>query len=139
MLQITLWTAGIVVLTLLVNAPLMPVLLKWTGLAKVSPVKRRIRAKAARALQRYAVQALQELQADQDEMLRGRPLDRCNSEGMHHGPACTACWRCICAKDCTVAVGRPRLCRACRQTRTRCSEVKHLLDDPPMHGLEGGW
>ena len=75
MLQITLWTAGIVVLTLLVNAPLMPVLLRWTGLAKVSPVKRRIRAKAARALQRYAVQALQELQADQDEMLRGRPLD----------------------------------------------------------------
>ena len=81
MLQITLWTAGIVVLTLLVNAPLMPVLLKWTGLAKVSPVKRRIRAKAARALQRYAVQALQELQADQDEMLRGRPLDGCKLTG----------------------------------------------------------
>lgn len=83
MLQITLWTAGIVVLTLLVNAPLMPVLLKWTGLAKVSPVKRRIRAKAARALQRYAVQALQELQADQDEMLRGRPLDGCKLSHLH--------------------------------------------------------
>ena len=38
-LQLALWTAGIVVLTLLVNAPLMPYLLKWTNLNNASPVK----------------------------------------------------------------------------------------------------
>ena len=38
-MQLALWTAGIVVLTLLVNAPLMPYLLKWTNLNNASPVK----------------------------------------------------------------------------------------------------
>ena len=38
-LQLALWTAGIVVLTLLVNAPLMPYLLKWTNLSNASPIK----------------------------------------------------------------------------------------------------
>ena len=123
MLQITLWTAGIVVLTLLVNAPLMPVLLKWTGLAKVSPVKRRIRAKAARALQRYAVQALQELQADQDEMLRGRPLDGCKLTGDALWPTLHSKLAMLLCQTCTypVASYRPRLCRSCRQTRMICS------------------
>jgi hypothetical protein len=39
--QLALWTAGIVVLTLLVNAPLMPYLLRWTNLSGASPVKAR--------------------------------------------------------------------------------------------------
>ena len=38
-MQLALWTAGIVVLTLLVNAPLMPYLLKWTDLSSASLVK----------------------------------------------------------------------------------------------------
>lgn len=65
------WTAGIVVLTLLVNAPLIPFLLKWTGLSQVSPVKAKIRAKAARAFSRYTDNAVEELKNDEDEMLRG--------------------------------------------------------------------
>ncbi len=70
----SLWTAGIVVLTLLVNAPLIPVLLKWTGLSQVSPVKAKIRAKAARAFTRYTQNAVKELKNDEDEMLRGMLL-----------------------------------------------------------------
>ena len=65
------WTAGVVVLTLLINAPLIPLVLKWTGLSQVSPVKAKIRAKAARAFARYTQNAIKELQNDEDEMLRG--------------------------------------------------------------------
>ena len=67
----SMWTAGIVVMTLLVNAPLIPLLLKWTGLSQVSPVKAKIRAKAARAFTRYTQNAVKELKNDEDEMLRG--------------------------------------------------------------------
>ena len=38
-LQIVLWTSGIVVLSLLINAPLIPLLLKWTGLCNISAIK----------------------------------------------------------------------------------------------------
>lgn len=71
LLQMSMWTAGIVVMTLLVNAPLIPLLLKWTGLSQVSPVKAKIRAKAARAFTRYTQNAVKELKNDEDEMLRG--------------------------------------------------------------------
>ena len=71
LLQMSAWTAGVVVLTLLINAPLIPMVLKWTGLSQVSPVKAKIRAKAARAFTRYTENAVKELQNDQDEMLRG--------------------------------------------------------------------
>ena len=67
----SLWTAGIVVMTLLVNAPLIPLLLKWTGLSQVTPVKAKIRAKAARAFSRYTDNAVEDLKNDEDEMLRG--------------------------------------------------------------------
>ena len=62
------------ILTLLINAPLMPLLLKWTRLNEVSRVKRRMRGKAARALLRYTRTALEDLQHDEDEMLRGTSL-----------------------------------------------------------------
>ena len=38
-MQIVLWTSGIVVLSLLINAPLTPVLLRWTGLTDISGIK----------------------------------------------------------------------------------------------------
>jgi hypothetical protein len=79
--QLAQWTAGMVVLTLLINAPLMPSLLRWTGLAGVSPVKQRMRAKAQRVLLRYTDTAIRELQQDEDELLRGTiplpPLELC--------------------------------------------------------------
>ena len=66
-----LWTAGTVVLTLAVNAPLIPPVIRRLGLLTVPPVKARMRAKAARALMRFSYHAVHELQQDPDEMLRG--------------------------------------------------------------------
>ncbi len=57
--------------TLVVNAPLMPLILRWTRLNEISPVKLRMRGKAARALLRYTGTAIEDLQHDEDEMLRG--------------------------------------------------------------------
>ena len=71
-LQLVLWTSGVVVLTLLVNAPLIPPLLTRTGLTDVPSVKLRMRSKAARALLRFAQNAISDLQQEQDEMLRGK-------------------------------------------------------------------
>lgn len=71
-LQLALWTAGIVVCTLLINAPLMPLILRLTRLNETSPVKVRMRGKAARALLRYTGTAIEDLQHDEDEMLRGK-------------------------------------------------------------------
>ena len=61
----------------MVNAPLIPVLLKWTGLSQVSPVKAKIRAKAARAFTRFTQNAVKELKNDEDEMLRGEWVRVC--------------------------------------------------------------
>lgn len=58
-------------LSLLTNAPILPILVRWTGLAEVPPVKARSRAKAVRALIRYTKAAIHDLQHDEDEMLRG--------------------------------------------------------------------
>ena len=70
-MQLVLWTAGVVVLTLIVNAPIIPPLVGRLGLLDVAPVKRRMRAKAARALLRFSRHAVHDLQQDPDEMLRG--------------------------------------------------------------------
>lgn len=69
--QMVLWTAGVVVLTLVCNAPLIPPLLAYTGLTDVPPVKMRMRSKAARSLLRFTQHALQDLRQEEDEMLRG--------------------------------------------------------------------
>lgn len=69
--QMALWTSGFVVLTLVVNAPLVPWLLRMTGVAESGVVKRRMRAKAARALVHYTHSAIDDLKQDEDEMLRG--------------------------------------------------------------------
>ena len=77
-----LWTSGIVVLTLLVNAPLIPPLLSYTNLTAVPPVKLRMRSKAARAMLRFAQNAVADLKGEQDEMLRGA------SHSLHVTHAC---------------------------------------------------
>lgn len=70
-MQIAQWTAGVVVLTLLINAPILPRLIEWTGLAEVTNVKYDLRAKAVRAVLKYTKTAIHDLQHDEDEMLRG--------------------------------------------------------------------
>ncbi|PRW44236.1 Sodium hydrogen exchanger 7 [Chlorella sorokiniana] len=69
--QLGLWTSLFVLCTLLINAPTIPAVLRWTGLTEVSPVKLSIREKAKRALLRYTAAAVKDLRDDPDEMLRG--------------------------------------------------------------------
>ncbi len=57
--------------TLLINAPLMPWLLKKTGLLAKPSGKLFARGKAARALLRYSEAAVSDLQNNEDEMLSG--------------------------------------------------------------------
>ncbi len=70
-LQIGLWTAGIVLLTLLINAPLIRPCLSWLGLDHVPSTQANIRAKAIQALLTYSDRAIHDLQRDDHEMLRG--------------------------------------------------------------------
>ena len=60
-------------MTLFINAPLLPWVMRKTGLAAIASVKRRMRAKAVRALVRFTNAAIEDLKDDQDEMLRGAP------------------------------------------------------------------
>ena len=53
-----LWTSLFVLCTLCINAPTIPALLHFTGLAAVPPVKLRIREKAKHALLRYTAAAI---------------------------------------------------------------------------------
>ena len=69
--QLAMWTSGVVVCTLLINAPLLPLVLHWTGLARISPVKARLRAKAVRSLRRFTEHAIVDLEHDTGEMMRG--------------------------------------------------------------------
>ncbi len=71
--QLAMLTSGVVVLTLLINAPLLPSVLHWTGLARISPVKARLRAKAVRSLRRFTEHAIVDLEHDTGEMMRGAP------------------------------------------------------------------
>lgn len=66
-----LWTSGFVLLTLLINAPLLPIVLRLTGLATLGHHKVKMRGKAVRALERKTAEAIQILKDDEDEMLRG--------------------------------------------------------------------
>lgn len=94
LLQLVLWTAGVVVLTLAINAPVIPPLIDRLGLLDVPPVKARMRAKAARAVLRFSRQAVHDLQQDPDEMLRGvhHTWGACSSAQwlMSHGPCLLA-------------------------------------------------
>ncbi len=40
--EIVLWTAGFVLLTLIVNAPLLPLVLRVSGLSKGAPAQQRL-------------------------------------------------------------------------------------------------
>lgn len=68
--EMAIWTAGFVILTLLVNAPLLTPLLGYLGLNEVSPVQQLMRRKTKQALLRYTATELKELQSS-EEMLHG--------------------------------------------------------------------
>lgn len=95
-LQIALWTSGIVLLTLLINAPFIPKLLEWTGLVKLSPTKAKMHAKAVRAFIRHTKTLIQDLQNNDDELLRGKPsckaIDGCACTELPWSLVCWLVW-----------------------------------------------
>ena len=69
--EIVLWTALFVLCTLIVNAPLLPRVLSWTGLDAVPAPRRALRGKALAALDAHTDAAVAALRAQEDEMLAG--------------------------------------------------------------------
>jgi hypothetical protein len=64
------WTAGFVLLTLMVQAPMLPAVLRWAGLAKLPPGEVKRRRELVAALAEHTDEVLQELRQD-EEMLSG--------------------------------------------------------------------
>lgn len=69
--QIVIWTAGFVLLTLLINAPLLPTLLRWTKLGEISQKQFKRRQRALEALKEHTVSAIEQLKEEEDELLSG--------------------------------------------------------------------
>ncbi|KAK9789036.1 hypothetical protein WJX73_003859 [Symbiochloris irregularis] len=69
--EIVLWTAGFVLMTLVINASILPWVLRVTGLSKVAPGKLKQRKRVVRALLNHTGSTIQALKDDDDEMLRG--------------------------------------------------------------------
>ncbi len=70
--QIIFWTAGFVLLTLLVNAPLLPRVLRWLSLNRIPDKQLRRRQRAIEALGEHTQEIIEELRDDEDELLSGR-------------------------------------------------------------------
>jgi len=73
--EVVMFTAIFVMLTLLVNAPMLPRILRWTKLDAVPLQHQKMRRKALRMLLRHTDAAIDELRDDDDEMLRGVDWD----------------------------------------------------------------
>jgi len=68
---LALWTAGVVLGTLFINAPALSFILRVTGLTKVSLLTLQTRDKARRQFLRFTADCVRELQKDEDELLQG--------------------------------------------------------------------
>ena len=71
---LALWTAGIVLCTLVINAPALTFVLRLTGLTKVSILTLQARDKARRSLMQFTAAAIEELQEAEDDLFKARPL-----------------------------------------------------------------
>ena len=69
--DISLWSSAFVVLTLIINGPLIAPILKLLKLDTISVEKLKMRSRAKRALCRYTEQQLTVLRDDDDEFLQG--------------------------------------------------------------------
>ncbi|KAL0035986.1 hypothetical protein WJX77_010179 [Trebouxia sp. C0004] len=69
--ELVLWVAGFVLLSLIINAPMLPWIMRITRLNTVPEGKLRMRRKAVIALAAHKQEGLQQLKDDPDEMLRG--------------------------------------------------------------------
>ncbi len=69
--QIVTWTSSFVLLTLIINAPSLPWMLRVSGLLGKSASKKKIMAKVHKMLAEKTTQIVEDLKADEDEMFRG--------------------------------------------------------------------
>eukprot|EP00892_Ulva_mutabilis_P007352 jgi/Ulvmu1/498/UM001_0506.1 len=69
--SLALWTTGVVLGTLFINAPALSFILRVTGLTKVSLLTLQTRNKARRQFLRFTDDCVRELQKDEDELLQG--------------------------------------------------------------------
>jgi NhaP-type Na+/H+ or K+/H+ antiporter len=69
--QIVFWTAGFVLLTLLLNAPMLPWVLNATRLNTIPAKKLERRRRAVAALKGHTLEVIQRLRDDEDELLAG--------------------------------------------------------------------
>ena len=69
--QIVAWTSSIVLMTLVMNAPTLPLVLKRCGLLEIPAPKAALFRRARKALVRRTHEAIEELKHDEDELLRG--------------------------------------------------------------------
>lgn len=68
--SLALWTAGVVLCTLLINAPCLGFVLRVTGLTKVSLLTLQSRDKARQQFLKFTTDCIHELQSDEDELLQ---------------------------------------------------------------------
>jgi NhaP-type Na+/H+ or K+/H+ antiporter len=68
--SLALWTAGVVLCTLLINAPALGFVLRVTGLTKVSLLTLQSRDKARQQFLKFTNDCIRDLQADEDELLQ---------------------------------------------------------------------
>ena len=66
-----LWSSAFVLLTLLINAPLIGPVMRWTGLSAVTAEKMRGRRAALAALRQFTRSVVEELKHDKGEFLQG--------------------------------------------------------------------
>ena len=101
--DIVLWVATFVLLTLLINAPMMSKVMEWTGLGKVTDEKVAARRQALQELEEFTKGIVRQLGEEKDEFLQGgcSPLgmwssgDRSSKEVLvaghwHHVAWCTS-------------------------------------------------
>jgi NhaP-type Na+/H+ or K+/H+ antiporter len=67
---LAMWTAGVVVCTLLINAPMLETTLRITGLTKVSIITLQSRNRARKQFLRFTKNCIEELRKDEDELLQ---------------------------------------------------------------------
>lgn len=78
--ELVFWTAGFVLLTLLINAPLLPWVLRVTGLSAIPEKQLARRRRAVAALADHTASAIEQLRAEEEEMLTGE--GRAGGEGV---------------------------------------------------------
>jgi hypothetical protein len=68
--SLAMWTAGVVLCTLFINAPALGFILRVTGLTKVSLLTLQSRDKARQQFLKFTHDCFHELQSDEDELLQ---------------------------------------------------------------------